>query len=169
MTACFSPQASGHPRLLASGPGMLLSSRALAQSCRPTKSVGYQQLGLMLGSLKDELAPFAADDENLITRVKRSYVLVDESSVTDYLRSHRNLPPVLLEAVPAIERCFGSEAVTQLRVSVDSLGDQFLYAVVIWPGAAIEVRAALERFDNEWWLDHSELTSGYLTFTYELV
>jgi hypothetical protein len=74
-----------------------------------------------------------------------------------------------LEAIPALKTCFGPQAVFALRAPIDDSGSQTLYAVAIWPGSMREVREALEKFDETWWIQHSQKASGYLTFTYELV
>jgi hypothetical protein len=89
-----------------------------------------------------------------------------DSSVAKFLSSHRSLPHVLNEAVPHLKKFFGEDVVVNLEVSDEEDGPQTLYAVVIWRGTVEAAEAALERFDDSWWLDNSMKTD--LTFTYEL-
>jgi hypothetical protein len=56
-----------------------------------------------------------------------------------------------------------------LRAPIDESGSQTLYVVAMWPGNVRDVRQALARFDDAWWIAHSRQASGHLAFTYELV
>ena len=63
----------------------------------------------------------------------------------------------------------GGNAVFNLRAPIDEAGSQTLYAVAMWPGKLQDVRDALAKFDDEWWMARARQAAGYLTFTYELV
>ncbi|MDE3197484.1 MAG: hypothetical protein KGN84_14130 [Acidobacteriota bacterium] len=115
------------------------------------------------------MAEADAEREAAVAELKRSFVFTGDSSVSAFLQEHRALSPLLLESIPELKRVFGQETVFQLRASMDGFGSLSLYAVAIWPGTVTEVRSALARFDDEWWLPRSNRAGGYLTFTYELV
>jgi len=128
-----------------------------------------RQRASIFEGLEKQMAEFAAHHEALLSEVRRHYVLPADSSVVTFFTEHRTLSPILLEAVPELKACFGAQAVFSLRAPIDDTGAQTLYAVAIWPGNVRDVREALERFDDTWWIQHSRRASGYLSFTYELV
>jgi hypothetical protein len=92
-----------------------------------------------------------------------------DSSVADFFTSHRTIPAILLQSLPHLREHFGSDAIFRLRAPLDDSGTQTLYSVVMWTGSVQEVRNALERFDDGWWIPNSRQALGYLTFTYELI
>jgi hypothetical protein len=62
----------------------------------------------------------------------------------------------------------GADVVFNLEVMAEDGEPQVLYAVAVWRGPLEGAVAALENFDEKWWLDQP--TRGLaLTFTYELV
>jgi hypothetical protein len=132
---------------------------------RPPQKQEY----LILQDFEHKMAEFAAEREAAVVELKKSFVFPGDSSVSVFLFEHRTLSPLLLESVPELKRLFGQETVFQLRAPLEGFGSQTLYAVAIWPGAAADVRTALGRFDEGWWLRRSHRAAGYLTFTYELV
>jgi hypothetical protein len=48
-------------------------------------------------------------------------------------------------------------------------GWQNLCVDVLWPGNAAEAYAAIDRFEDTWWVANSHLGVGRLAFTYRLV
>lgn len=115
-------------------------------------------------------APVAIVDMNHQLRddIRRLFVVADERSVFDYLRSHRRVPSLLIESVPHLRRLFGDAALS-LRATSDEDGWDMLYATVRWAGEPEDALRALDRFDDEWWLAHSYPAGKSLTFTYDLV
>lgn len=111
----------------------------------------------------------AAQHEAALSHVCKSYVLPADESVQEFLTEHRAISQVLLAAVPQLKACFGDSAVFNLRAPIDEAGSRTLYAIAMWPGKLRDVREALARFDNEWWIGRAGQAAGYLTFTYELV
>jgi hypothetical protein len=124
---------------------------------------------LIFKDLERQMARFEADHVAMIADVRKHYVIPSHSSVSEFLNSHRTLSALLLQAIPNLREHFGADAVFSLRSPVDDSGTQTLYAVVMWPGGVKEVKAALDRFDDAWWIPNSLQASGYLTFTYELI
>ncbi len=119
--------------------------------------------------LERQMAHFEAEHESQIAEVRKHYVIANDPHPESFLRSHRALSQLLLEAVPHLRQHFGTSAVFSLRAPIDASGAQALYAVVMWPGTANDVRAALANFDNSWWFEMVRQASGNLTFTYELL
>lgn len=123
----------------------------------------------ILSDLEDQMARFEAEHEALVKEVRKYYVLPADSSVLNFFRRYRTLPQLLLQAAQHLKEHFGTDAVFSLRVPVDESGSQTLYAVAMWPGNVRDVRSALAKFDDEWWIANSRQAAGYLTFTYELL
>jgi len=115
------------------------------------------------------MAEFDAQHQAVLNDVRKLYVLPADESVRNFLTEHRAIPNILLEAAPQLKACFGGNAVFNLRAPIDEAGSRTLYAVAMWPGKLRDVRDALARFDNDWWMVRAGQTAGYLTFTYELV
>jgi hypothetical protein len=119
--------------------------------------------------LETQMSDYSAQYEDVLSEVRKHYVLPTDSLVLNFLTEHRAIPQVLLAAVPQVKACFGADAVFNLRAPLDESGSRTLYAVAMWPGKSQDVRNALTKFDNDWWMAHAGQAAGYLTFTYELV
>jgi hypothetical protein len=115
------------------------------------------------------MAEFTAEHAAALNEVRRYFVLPADSSVATFLSGHRTIPQVLLEAVVHLRACFAAGAVFNLRAPIDESGSQTLYVVAMWAGKVRDVRQALAKFDDAWWVAHSRRASGNLAFTYELV
>ncbi len=119
--------------------------------------------------LEKQMAESAAQHEAVVNDVRKHYVLPADASVRDFLTEHRAIPQILLEAAPQLKAHFGGNAIFNLRAPIDEAGSRTLYAVAMWPGELRDVRDALAKFDNDWWMARAGQAAGYLTFTYELV
>lgn len=119
--------------------------------------------------LEQQMAQFEADHEAIVAELQKRYVLLNDPSVKGFFLTHRTAAELLIQAVPRLQEYFGAGTVFSLRTTVDEYGAQTLYAVVMWPGDVRDVRAALENFDEHWWIANSRRAAGDLTFTYELV
>ena len=120
-------------------------------------------------SLEPQMAQFRADRDAILNEVGRNYIGSEDASVRSFLVEHRGLIQLLLEAVPHLKTCFGTNVVVSLRVPIDEGGSRCLYAVAMWPARLRDVKNALGRFDHEWWLGRANQAAGDLTFTYELI
>jgi hypothetical protein len=103
-----------------------------------------------------------------IEGLRMSYVFTDEA-VTQFLSKHRAFPGVLRDAVEPLRECFGVDKVFRLEVLRDEDGLSTFYVVVRWTGAPEEASAAIDRFDDGWWLKHMTPAVANLSFTYDLV
>ena len=123
----------------------------------------------LFAGLENQMAEFAAEHAASLAEVRRNFVLPPDLSVSTFLAGHRTIPQILLASVVHLRACFGAGAVFKIRTPIDESGSQTLYVVAMWPGDVHEVRQALARFDDAWWIAHSPQASGYVAFTYELV
>ncbi|HME08151.1 MAG TPA: hypothetical protein VKG25_13940 [Bryobacteraceae bacterium] len=125
--------------------------------------------GASLFPIPERMRGFQAEHNSALKELRRKFILPPDPSVVTFLTEHRTLPQILLEAADHLRAYFGADTIFNLRAPIDESGSRTLYAVVMWPGTVSAVKAALARFDDEWWIAHSRQASGYLTFTYELV
>lgn len=130
---------------------------------------GPRHRNAIFEGLEKQMAESAAQHEAVVNEVRRCYVLSADAPVRAFLAEHRTIPQILLEAAPHLKVYFGGNAVFNLRVPIDEAGSRTLYAAVMWPGELRDVRQALARFDDNWWMARAGQAAGYLTFTYELV
>jgi hypothetical protein len=133
------------------------------------RSLESRQPAAIFEGLQKQMAEFAAQHEAALKDLRKYYVLPAEASVRDFLTEHRAISQILLQAAAPLKAYFGGNAVFNLRAPIDEAGSQTLYAVAMWPGELRDVRDALAKFDNDWWLARAGQAAGYLTFTYELV
>ena len=100
--------------------------------------------------------------------LRRAFVFSDPISVGTFLREHRALPIVLLDAVPRLRDAFGTDATLQLQLMVEEDEPTILCGLVLWAGPLPSAQRALRRFDEAWWLSNCQRASGNLIFDYEL-
>jgi hypothetical protein len=137
----------------------------------PQKPTPEPERRIQLSDLADldyQVVRIDAQHDQLMSEIRRLYVMVNETSVSDYLRSHRRVPPLLVNAVPQLREFFGNVTLSLFATS-DENGWDMLYAAVQWRGEPQEALAALDRFDDAWWLANSYPVGASLTFTYKLV
>ena len=103
-----------------------------------------------------------------LTNLKKSYGFPANDSVATFLASHRAISSVLLSAVPHLKEYFGADSIVNLEVSTDEDGSQTLYAVAVWHNTVPTAAQALEKFSENWWLDHMTAGTADLAFTYEI-
>jgi hypothetical protein len=166
VNANVSSQIPGNQWPLASAPTQYEEFRPVSQSSAflldPKRGLAT------LANMEWQIADSEAEHQAALDKVRQDFVMPADSSVACFLTAHRTILQLLLEAVPELRTCFGSESVFDLRAPVDESGSQMLYAVARWPGSVSDVRQALAKFDT-WWIAHSRQASGNLAFTYELV
>jgi hypothetical protein len=127
------------------------------------------QGGTVFDDLERHMVRYAAECKVVFQEIQRQFMMPGDCSVTAFLSDNSAISPMLLEAIPHLKTCFGADTILSLRVSIDGPGSPTLYAVVRWPGKVCDVRSALQRFDDEWWLKRAGQAAGLLTFTYELI
>jgi len=128
-----------------------------------------RQGSVIFEKAQQQLMAFQVEYETMLEGVRRAFVIPPDGSVVTFLNEHPTIPQILLEAATHLRASFPVETVFNLRVPIDESGSRTLYAVAAWPGDVLDVRAALARFDETWWISHSRQAAGYLAFTYELV
>ena len=162
MNAYSESQSSGNQ--WSQPPAALLYQPFLKETPPPVR----RQSVAALDDLENQMAEFAVQHELLLSELRKYYVFPADSSVTEFLTERRTIPQILIEAAPQLKVYFGKDSVFSLRAPVDEAGARTLYSVAMWPGKLNDVRDALLRFDEKWWIERSKTSAGYLIFTYEL-
>lgn len=160
-----------NPSLTDQGPGGLWSKAPLEGQNSFTDTENISPLAeegpAFIQSYEHQMAQFADEQEDELARLRSEYVFDCPRAVLDFLKTHRALPGLLLEAVAPLRRCFGGDCVVHLQARTD--GDaRILYAIVFWRGSLNSVKGSLKSFDDTWWLASSGKASGYVVFDYEL-
>lgn len=127
-----------------------------------------EQQRIVLDDLEQQMARYEADHQAMLGEVARCYVMPKDNSVRRFLNAHRALASILLQALPRLRDQFG-DTVFALRQTSDEDGWQNLCIDAIWSGNAAEAYAAIDRFEDAWWVANSHMGAGRLIFTYRLV
>ena len=85
-------------------------------------------------------------------------------AVTNFLNEHKQLPKLLFSAFPRIKSAWGIQAKPELDVVNDPEGGVSIMTVRL-NSELPNAYQALDRFDEEWWLDHIAEAEGLLNFT----
>jgi len=123
----------------------------------------------LLAGLELQMTQYSAEFERDMERLRRDFVLLNQPQVEHFLRDHRSLIEVLLDAVAALRRCFGQDAVLQIRMGgTEDEAPITLCCVVQWKGSADLAKTALDAFDEIWWMTNVKRASGRIVIDYEL-
>jgi hypothetical protein len=123
----------------------------------------------LLGYERD-MKQFNQEHAATLDRLRREYQLSSTSGVESFLRIHRSLAEILIDAIPHLRETFGDDTVFRIDVGSDENPiPEMLYTVALWQGSPALAKAALERFDESWWIGNSSRANGRLVFDYELV
>ncbi|MFZ0629720.1 MAG: hypothetical protein WA399_02090 [Acidobacteriaceae bacterium] len=117
---------------------------------------------------KQQSAYLYEEQQRELETLRRVYVFVDSSLVRAFLREHRALPVLLLDAVPWLKSAFGDTPTLQLQLMIEEGEPATLCGLVLWTGALESAKEALRRFDDNWWLSNCRRASGNLIFDIEL-
>jgi hypothetical protein len=98
------------------------------------------------------------DNHGPTTRAEKTLSDCDIQPVIDLLDKQPEIYSLLSEAVPPIEKAFGS-----LRRRQHSEGSRAAAA-----DFGHDPEVALESFDRDWWLDNCHRSDGALIFDYEI-
>jgi hypothetical protein len=126
-------------------------------------------INLMMGDTPQASLSWLEERETLIALLSDQYRGVS-SSVIRLLRDNPDLTWSLIEAKTALLRAFGPSAVIRLMVVTDVDDDDGQEQLFAYVKAALDrekLSRALERFDEEWFLERSSVLAGRLSFDLE--
>lgn len=138
----------------------------LSNATSPAQSIHLDSS--VLTDLENQMREFSVRQAENFKRLRKEYVLIQRTETEDFLRRYRSLIEILLDAVPHLRAQFGPEVTLNLRLGLEEGIPQCIYATIPWKGDIASARAALEKFDDLWWLDNVRKASGRVVFDYEL-
>jgi hypothetical protein len=101
-----------------------------------------------------------------VSALKARYAFRNEAAIIHFCSTHAAATPLLADAAVELKRSFGQDAILTLECLAEDNEPASLYAIVVWRGDAERAEAAIEDFDDRWWLNQDAQPG--LTFTYEL-
>ena len=110
-----------------------------------------------------------AEFSNNLKALREKYIFSYVEAVESFIRTHRVIAPLLIEAAPQFASAFGGEAPLTLEIMSDDEPPHSIYALAIWKGDATNARAALRTFDEGWLGRNFEAVGGRVVFDYELI
>jgi hypothetical protein len=111
----------------------------------------------------------AIEFESEIHRMLSPYFLVQPEQVVEFVREHRALPTLLQEAAPKLKESFGADTILKLELGANGDEGSVLRLLAMWPGSLASANAALQAFDESFWIANCARASGYLVIDRELV
>ena len=122
----------------------------------------------IFGSLEQQIALAAIEFDDTIDMLKRRFIFSD-ADVENFLRSHRSVTPLLLQAGQYMTQAFGENTPLTLEIMPEDDSPHTVYALAMWRGEQATARRALNQFDESWLLDNLKRTAGRVVFDYELI
>ena len=110
-----------------------------------------------------------AEFQDTLDMLKSRFIFSNAEAVEDFLKTHRGLAAVLLEAAPYMAKAFGEETPLALEIMPEDGLPRTIYALAIWRGERTESRNALKSFDDSWLMRNLKRASGRIVFDYELI
>lgn len=125
-------------------------------------------------SISQQRLPHAlssAISDDIIDAISRTYEAEDWAATRDFLSAHPDIISLLSEARPYLSQIFGDDVPVRLNLASEHDGEEgcSLFADIYVsddPAVAFE---KLNRYDDDWWLDASSRSKGYLHFSVEFV
>lgn len=119
-------------------------------------------------SIKQQISDHDVEFSGVIRDLRRTYIFADSAGVETFIRYHRALGAILLEAVPALREYFGQDAQLALDIPSEDGAPRTINAVALWRGDRTEARTALRRFDDNWLMPNIKKAGGRIVFDFEL-
>jgi hypothetical protein len=118
------------------------------------------------GASAEQIAPLATEEKGLrsFPTLAAFYCVASPMAVEKFLVAHAGLVPLLFSAFPKIKSYWGTEINPALTIVDDPEGG-FSVLVVGLSSNKLDAYVALDRFDEEWWLDHIKDAQGLLNFS----
>jgi hypothetical protein len=93
------------------------------------------------------------------------YRIINKVPILVFLRDHSEITGALLNAPHEIRKYFANPSLSLEWMQEE--GEQYLSVTIISSQEALEKLAALDQFDNMWWLDQAVSSQRILLFTVE--
>jgi hypothetical protein len=118
------------------------------------------------GTNSQALPPASSDVFNL--NIDKLYIFREVNEITSFLEENPFLIPLLQEAYTHIKRHFPlSDVVLEVVTDPEIMGQKDLVVFIVVEQKAEEASRALDRLDEEWWLDTLDRAEDKLHITLE--
>jgi hypothetical protein len=134
-----------------------------------TGDVDFSSANSMFDDLELQMRASEAEFSDKIKILRGEYVFNNVEAVEYFVRSHRMVAPLLIEAAPRLAATFGSRTALALEVLPDEETPYSIYALALWDGDGAEARNALHVFDEDWLGRNLQAINGRIVFDYELI
>jgi hypothetical protein len=122
----------------------------------------------IFGNLEQQIADHDVEFNGVIRDLRKTFIFTDSAAVEAFIRYHRALGAILLEAAPALRQYFGQDAQLSLDVPSEDGVPRTINAVILWRSDRTEARTALRRFDDNWLMPNLKKAGGRIVFDFEL-
>jgi hypothetical protein len=107
--------------------------------------------------------------QDTLDMLKSRFIFSNAEAVKDFLKTHRGLAAVLLEAAPYMAKAFGEKTPLALEIMPEDGLPHTIYALAMWRGECARSRNALNNFDESWLMRNLKKAAGRIVFDYELI
>lgn len=119
--------------------------------------------------LERQMAAQQKEFEASMTMLRKLFIFRSGQSVASFLGTHRALIPILLEATTHLAHFFGADVPLALEILSDDESPNSINALALFHGSSTDAHAALDSFDQVWWMANMRRASGRIVFDYDLV
>src|SRR5579859_7286475 len=110
----------------------------------------------------------SASSDAFYPNLENLYIFREANEVTSFLQENPFLLPLLQDARIQIKRYFpDSDVVLEVVIDPEIMGDKELVAFIVVEKNAEEASQALDRFDEEWWMNALHKAEDKLCITLE--
>jgi hypothetical protein len=138
-------------------------------SVDPMRSIDFSYANSMFEDVERQMRASEAEFCNSIKVLREKYVFNNPEAVDCFIRSHRVVAPLLIEAAPQFAAAFDNNALLALEIMPDDETPHSIYVLALWNRESAKARTALHSFDEGWLSRNFQATNGRIVFDYELI
>ena len=121
----------------------------------------------IISGYEQQMADHESDFSEMMDGLRSMYIFTSAEDVESFLRLHRNIAPILLEAYDPFRNAFDNAPIA-LDIMNEEGAPRAIYALAIASEGREKARASLNAFDENWLLTNVRKTAGKVVFDYEL-
>jgi hypothetical protein len=157
-------QAAGNDWAISSHP--MLHEFMLVDAIR---DIDFSYANSMFNDLDSQMRDGEPEFHSRVKLLRERYVFNNPEAVEYFLRTHRTVAPLLIEAAPQLARAFDNRALLALEVMAEDETPHSICALALWTHDVGAARAALRNFDKTWLADNLQAVNVGIIFDYEPV
>lgn len=134
-----------------------------------TRDIEFSYANSMFQDLESRRRTDEVKFQENLGLLREKYVFKDPAAIEFFIRNHRMVVPLLIEASSHLAVAFHNRAPLALEIMPDEETPHSIYVLAVWNFDADDARAALRTFDESWLLGNLQFINGRIVFDYELV